>query len=242
MLADPVITRRNRRSDAGQPSSFRSAACSAWPFLADYYTEANAARVAVLRDGDAGPRALRGRAPLASREQAALPVTWNRSPPVVVQAVLATRGPFRPAPGVGLAGHLARELFATDDDGTLAGRQARDPAARTHDHHPKERQLRRKLREVSCAALANEISKQEISTLFGNTQFPGKRPPASPPRPETLRQGAIGRSGRTRRRSRRHSRRRRGEPSRRTWRRSGARLLGRIAPSRIPRGTRWKAA
>jgi penicillin-binding protein 1A len=104
-------------------------------------------------------------------------VTWEQIPPVVVEAVLAAEDDrFFQHPGVDWQG-IARAVFvaATTMQATQGGSTLTQQLVRT-TLITKEKQLRRKLREVFLAlSLENELSKQEIFTLFVNTQFLGQR-------------------------------------------------------------------
>jgi len=106
-----------------------------------------------------------------------VPVTWEQIPPVVVQAVLAAEDDrFFEHPGVDWQG-IARALVvaATTMEASQGGSTLTQQLVRT-TLITKEKQLRRKLREVFLAlSLENELSKQEIFTLFVNTQFLGQR-------------------------------------------------------------------
>ena len=151
-------------------------------FLATYYyLKPTLPDVAVLRD-------VRLQVPLRvySRdgkllaqigEQRRVPVTWDQIPEVVVQAVLAAEDDrFFSHPGVDWQG-IARALFvaATTMQATQGGSTLTQQLVRT-TLITKEKQLRRKLREVFLAlSLENELTKEEIFTLFVNTQFLGQR-------------------------------------------------------------------
>ena len=106
-----------------------------------------------------------------------MPVTWDEIPPVVVQAVLAAEDDrFFQHPGVDWQG-IVRAVFvaATTMQASQGGSTLTQQLVRT-TLITKEKQLRRKLREVYLALqLENELSKQEIFTLFVNTQFLGQR-------------------------------------------------------------------
>jgi penicillin-binding protein 1A len=151
-------------------------------FLATYYyLKPTLPDVAVLRD-------VRLQVPLRvySRdgkllaqigEQRRVPVTWEQIPEVVVHAVLAAEDDrFFQHPGVDWQG-IARAVFvaATTMQATQGGSTLTQQLVRT-TLITKEKQLRRKLREVFLAlSLENELSKEEIFTLFVNTQFLGQR-------------------------------------------------------------------
>ena len=151
-------------------------------FLATYYyLKPTLPDVAVLRD-------VRLQVPLRvySRdgkllaqigEQRRVPVTWDQIPPVVVHAVLAAEDDrFFQHPGVDWQG-IVRAVFvaATTMQASQGGSTLTQQLVRT-TLITKEKQLRRKLREVYLAlSLENELSKQEIFTLFVNTQFLGQR-------------------------------------------------------------------
>ncbi len=151
-------------------------------FLATYYyLKPTLPDVAVLRD-------VRLQVPLRvySRdgkllaqlgEQRRVPVTWEQIPEVVVQAVLAAEDDrFFQHPGVDWQGIVRAVLVAaTTMQATQGGSTLTQQLVRT-TLITKEKQLRRKLREVFLAlSLENELSKQEIFTLFVNTQFLGQR-------------------------------------------------------------------
>jgi len=151
-------------------------------FLATYYyLKPTLPDVAVLRD-------VRLQVPLRvySRdgkllaqigEQRRVPVTWEQIPPVVVHAVLAAEDDrFFQHPGIDWQG-IVRAVFvaATTMQASQGGSTLTQQLVRT-TLITKEKQLRRKLREVYLAlSLENELSKQEIFTLFVNTQFLGQR-------------------------------------------------------------------
>ena len=151
-------------------------------FLATYYyLKPTLPDVAVLRD-------VRLQVPLRvySRdgkllaqigEQRRVPVTWDQIPPVVVHAVLAAEDDrFFQHPGVDWQGIVRAVLVAaTTMQASQGGSTLTQQLVRT-TLITKEKQLRRKLREVFLAlSLENELSKQEIFTLFVNTQFLGQR-------------------------------------------------------------------
>ncbi len=110
-------------------------------------------------------------------EQRRVPVEWEEIPPVVVQAVLAAEDDrFFEHPGVDWQG-VARALVvaATTMELSQGGSTLTQQLVRT-TLITKEKQLRRKLREIFLAlSLENELGKQEIFTLFVNTQFLGQR-------------------------------------------------------------------
>jgi penicillin-binding protein 1A len=178
----PVITPLHRRLRIAATVIVSIAGLVALAFLATYYyLKPTLPDVAVLRD-------VRLQVPLRvySRdgkllaqigEQRRVPVTWEQIPPVVVEAVLAAEDDrFFQHPGVDWQG-IARAVFvaATTMQATQGGSTLTQQLVRT-TLITKEKQLRRKLREVFLAlSLENELSKQEIFTLFVNTQFLGQR-------------------------------------------------------------------
>ncbi len=178
----PVITPLHRRLRIAATVLVSIAGLLALAFLATYYyLKPTLPDVAVLRD-------VRLQVPLRvySRdgkllaqlgEQRRVPVTWEQIPPVVVEAVLAAEDDrFFQHPGVDWQG-IARAVFvaATTMQATQGGSTLTQQLVRT-TLITKEKQLRRKLREVFLAlSLENELSKQEIFTLFVNTQFLGQR-------------------------------------------------------------------
>jgi penicillin-binding protein 1A len=178
----PVITPLHRRLRIAATVLVSIAGLLALAFLATYYyLKPTLPDVAVLRD-------VRLQVPLRvySRdgkllaqlgEQRRVPVTWEEIPPVVVEAVLAAEDDrFFQHPGVDWQG-IARAVFvaATTMQATQGGSTLTQQLVRT-TLITKEKQLRRKLREVFLAlSLENELSKQEIFTLFVNTQFLGQR-------------------------------------------------------------------
>ena len=110
-------------------------------------------------------------------EQRRVPVTWEQIPAVVVQAVLAAEDDrFFEHPGVDWQGLLrAVAVAAVTMEVSQGGSTLTQQLVRT-TLITKEKQLRRKLREIFLAlSLENELSKQEIFTLFVNTQFLGQR-------------------------------------------------------------------
>jgi len=110
-------------------------------------------------------------------EQRRVPVTWEEIPPVVVHAVLAAEDDrFFQHPGVDWQGVLRAILVAaTTMEASQGGSTLTQQLVRT-TLITNEKQLRRKLREVFLSLqLENELSKQEIFTLFVNTQFLGQR-------------------------------------------------------------------
>lgn len=178
----PVITPLHRRLRIAATVVVSIAGLVALAFLATYYyLKPTLPDVAVLRD-------VRLQVPLRvySRdgkllaqlgEQRRVPVTWDEIPPVVVEAVLAAEDDrFFQHPGVDWQG-IVRAVFvaATTMQATQGGSTLTQQLVRT-TLITKEKQLRRKLREVFLAlSLENELSKQEIFTLFVNTQFLGQR-------------------------------------------------------------------
>jgi penicillin-binding protein 1A len=177
-----VITRLNRRLRIAATVIVSIAGLIGLAFLATYYyLKPTLPDVAVLRD-------VRLQVPLRvySRdgrllaqlgEQRRVPVTWEQIPPVVVQAVLAAEDDrFFQHPGVDWQG-VARALVvaAVTMELSQGGSTLTQQLVRT-TLITKEKQLRRKLREIFLAlSLENELSKQEIFTLFVNTQFLGQR-------------------------------------------------------------------
>ncbi len=177
-----MITPLNRRLRIAATVIVSIAGLVGLAFLATYYyLKPTLPDVAVLRD-------VRLQVPLRvySRdgkllaqlgEQRRVPVTWEQIPEVVVQAVLAAEDDrFFEHPGVDWQG-IARAVFvaATTMQATQGGSTLTQQLVRT-TLITKEKQLRRKLREVFLAlSLENELSKQEIFTLFVNTQFLGQR-------------------------------------------------------------------
>jgi penicillin-binding protein 1A len=177
-----VITPLNRRLRIAATIIVSIAGLVGLAFLATYYyLKPTLPDVAVLRD-------VRLQVPLRvfSRdgkllaqlgEQRRVPVTWEEIPEVVVQAVLAAEDDrFFQHPGVDWQG-IARAVLvaATTMELSQGGSTLTQQLVRT-TLITKEKQLRRKLREVFLAlSLENELSKQEIFTLFVNTQFLGQR-------------------------------------------------------------------
>jgi penicillin-binding protein 1A len=177
-----VVTPLNRRLRIAATVIVSLAGLVGLAFLATYYyLKPTLPDVAVLRD-------VRLQVPLRvySRdgkllaqigEQRRVPVTWAQIPPVVVQAVLAAEDDrFFQHPGVDWQG-IARALViaATTMEASQGGSTLTQQLVRT-TLITKEKQLRRKLREVFLAlSLENELSKEEIFTLFVNTQFLGQR-------------------------------------------------------------------
>jgi len=177
-----VITPLHRRLRIAATVIVSIAGLVGLAFLATYYyLKPTLPDVAVLRD-------VRLQVPLRvySRdgkllaqlgEQRRVPVTWEQIPEVVVQAVLAAEDDrFFEHPGVDWQG-IARAVLvaATTMQATQGGSTLTQQLVRT-TLITKEKQLRRKLREVFLAlSLENELSKQEIFTLFVNTQFLGQR-------------------------------------------------------------------
>jgi penicillin-binding protein 1A len=178
----PVITPLNRRLRIAATVLVAIAGLIGLAFLATfYYLKPTLPDVAVLRD-------VRLQVPLRvySRdgkllaqlgEQRRVPVTWEEIPEVVVHAVLAAEDDrFFEHPGVDWQG-ITRALLvaATTMELSQGGSTLTQQLVRT-TLISKEKQLRRKLREVFLAlSLENELSKQEIFTLFVNTQFLGQR-------------------------------------------------------------------
>jgi penicillin-binding protein 1A len=177
-----VVTPLNRRLRIAATVIVSLAGLVGLAFLATYYyLKPTLPDVAVLRD-------VRLQVPLRvySRdgkllaqigEQRRVPVTWAQIPPVVVQAVLAAEDDrFFQHPGVDWQG-IARALViaATTMEASQGGSTLTQQLVRT-TLITKEKQLRRKLREVFLAlSLENELTKEEIFTLFVNTQFLGQR-------------------------------------------------------------------
>jgi len=177
-----VITRLNRRLRIAATILVSLGGLIGLAFLSTYYyLKPTLPDVAVLRD-------VRLQVPLRvySRdglllaqigEQRRVPVTWEQIPPVVVQAVLAAEDDrFFEHPGVDWQGVLrAVVVAATTMELSQGGSTLTQQLVRT-TLITKERQLRRKLREIFLAlSLENELNKQEIFTLFVNTQFLGQR-------------------------------------------------------------------
>jgi penicillin-binding protein 1A len=177
-----VITRLNRRLRIAATVIVSIAGLIGLAFLATfYYLKPTLPDVAVLRD-------VRLQLPLRvySRdgrllaqigEQRRVPVTWEQIPPVMVQAVLAAEDDrFFEHPGVDWQGVLrALVVAAATMELSQGGSTLTQQLVRT-TLITKERQLRRKLREIFLAlALEHELTKQEIFTLFANTQFLGQR-------------------------------------------------------------------
>jgi penicillin-binding protein 1A len=177
-----VITRLNRRLRIAATVLVSIAGLVGLAFLATYYyLKPTLPDVAVLRD-------VRLQVPLRvySRdgkllaqlgEQRRVPVTWEQIPPVVVQAVLAAEDDrFFQHPGVDWQGVTrALVMAAVTMELSQGGSTLTQQLVRT-TLITKEKQLRRKLREIFLAlSLENELSKQEIFTLFVNTQFLGQR-------------------------------------------------------------------
>ncbi len=177
-----MITRLNRRLRIAATVIVSIAGLVGLAFLATYYyLKPTLPDVAVLRD-------VRLQVPLRvySRdgrllaqlgEQRRVPVTWEEIPPVVVQAVLAAEDDrFFQHPGVDWQGVTrAMVVAAVTMELSQGGSTLTQQLVRT-TLITKEKQLRRKLREIFLAlSLENELSKQEIFTLFVNTQFLGQR-------------------------------------------------------------------
>jgi penicillin-binding protein 1A len=110
-------------------------------------------------------------------EQRRVPVTWEEIPPVVVHAVLAAEDDrFFEHPGVDWQGMLRAVLVASFTmEASQGGSTLTQQLVRT-TLITNEKQLRRKLREIFLSLqLENELTKNEIFTLFVNTQFLGQR-------------------------------------------------------------------
>jgi penicillin-binding protein 1A len=177
-----VITPLHRRLRIAATVIVSIAGLVGLAFLATYYyLKPTLPDVAVLRD-------VRLQVPLRvySRdgkllaqlgEQRRVPVSWEEIPEVVVHAVLAAEDDrFFQHPGVDWQGITRAVLVAaTTMELSQGGSTLTQQLVRT-TLITKEKQLRRKLREVFLAlSLENELSKQEIFTLFVNTQFLGQR-------------------------------------------------------------------
>jgi penicillin-binding protein 1A len=177
-----VITPLNRRLRIAATVIVSIAGLVGLAFLATYYyLKPTLPDVAVLRD-------VRLQVPLRvySRdgkllaqigEQRRVPVTWEQIPKVVVQAVLAAEDDrFFEHPGVDWQGIVRAVLVAaTTMEASQGGSTLTQQLVRT-TLITKEKQLRRKLREVFLSlSLENELNKEEIFTLFVNTQFLGQR-------------------------------------------------------------------
>jgi penicillin-binding protein 1A len=177
-----VTTRLNRRLRIAATVIVSLAGVIGLAFLSTYYyLKPTLPDVAVLRD-------VRLQVPLRvySRdgrllaqigEQRRVPVTWEEIPDVVVHAVLAAEDDrFFEHPGVDWQGVLrALVVAAATMELSQGGSTLTQQLVRT-TLITKERQLRRKLREIFLAlSLENELTKQEIFTLFVNTQFLGQR-------------------------------------------------------------------
>ena len=177
-----MISRLNRRLRIAATVIVSLAGLIGLAFLSTYYyLKPTLPDVAVLRD-------VRLQVPLRvfSRDgrllaqigdQRRVPVTWDEIPPVVVQAVLAAEDDrFFEHPGVDWQGVVravmvaAVKMEATQGGSTLTQQLVRTLLI------TKEKQLRRKLREIYLAlSVENELTKKEILTLFINTQFLGQR-------------------------------------------------------------------
>ena len=110
-------------------------------------------------------------------EQRRVPVTFEEIPKVVMQAVLAAEDDrFFQHPGVDWQGVVRAVLIAAfTGEATQGGSTLTQQLVRT-TLITNERQLRRKLREIFLSLqLENELTKNEIFTLFVNTQFLGQR-------------------------------------------------------------------
>ena len=177
-----VKTRLNRRLRIAATAIVSLAGLVLLAFLATYYyLKPTLPDVALLRD-------VRLQVPLRvySRdghllgqigEQRRVPVTWEQIPPVVVQAVLAAEDDrFFEHPGIDWQGVLRAMLVAaTTMELSQGGSTLTQQLVRT-TLITNEKQLRRKLREIFLSLqLEHELSKQEILTLFVNTQFLGQR-------------------------------------------------------------------
>ena len=177
-----MISRLNRRLRIAATVIVSLAGLIGLAFLSTYYyLKPTLPDVAVLRD-------VRLQVPLRvfSRDgrllaqigdQRRVPVTWEEIPPVVVQAVLAAEDDrFFEHPGVDWQGVVRAVLVAAVKmEATQGGSTLTQQLVRT-TLITKERQLRRKLREIYLAlSLENELTKKEIFTLFVNTQFLGQR-------------------------------------------------------------------
>ena len=106
-----------------------------------------------------------------------VPVTWDEIPPLVIHAVLAAEDDrFFQHPGVDWQGVARAVLIAAfTGEATQGGSTLTQQLVRT-TLITNERKLRRKLREIFLSLqLENELNKQEIFTLFINTQFLGQR-------------------------------------------------------------------
>ncbi|HEU0225440.1 MAG TPA: PBP1A family penicillin-binding protein [Steroidobacteraceae bacterium] len=177
-----MTTRLNRRLLIAATVIVSLAGVVSLAFLSTYYyLKPTLPDVAVLRD-------VRLQVPLRvySRdgrllaqigEQRRVPVAWDEIPTVVVHAVLAAEDDrFFEHPGVDWQGVLrALAVTAATMEVSQGGSTLTQQLVRT-TLITKERQLRRKLREIFLAlSLENELTKQEIFTLFVNTQFLGQR-------------------------------------------------------------------
>ena len=177
-----MITPLNRRLRIAATVIVSIAGLIGLAFLATYYyLKPTLPDVAVLRDVRlAVPLRVYSRdGKLLAQlgEQRRVPVTWEQIPEVVVQAVLAAEDDrFFQHPGVDWQGIVRAVLVAaTTMQATQGGSTLTQQLVRT-TLITKEKQLRRKLREVFLAlSLENELTKQEILTLFVNTQFLGQR-------------------------------------------------------------------
>ena len=110
-------------------------------------------------------------------EQRRVPVRWDEIPQVVVHAVLAAEDDrFFEHPGVDWQGVARAALVAaTTLEASQGGSTLTQQLVRTV-LITREKQLRRKLREIFLSlALEDELDKQEIFTLFVNSQFLGQR-------------------------------------------------------------------
>ncbi len=179
----PVITRLNRRLRIAATVIVSLAGLIGLAFLSTYYyLKPTLPDVAVLRD-------VRLQVPLRvySRDgrllaqigdQRRVPVTWEEIPTIVVKAVLAAEDDrFFEHPGVDWQGVVrAVVVAAVTMEATQGGSTLTQQLVRTTLITKEKQQLRRKLREIFLAlSLENELTKQEIFTLFVNTQFLGQR-------------------------------------------------------------------
>ncbi|MGH8251020.1 MAG: penicillin-binding protein 1A [Steroidobacteraceae bacterium] len=177
-----MITRLNRRLRIAATVIVSLAGLILLAFLSTYYyLKPTLPDVAQLRDVRlAMPLRVYsrdGRLLAQIGEQRRVPVTWDQIPAVVVQAVLAAEDDrFFEHPGVDWQGVLrALVVAATTMDVSQGGSTLTQQLVRT-TLITKEKQLRRKLREMFLAlSLENELTKREIFTLFVNTQFLGQR-------------------------------------------------------------------
>ncbi len=177
-----MITRLNRRLRIVATIIVSLAGLILLAFLSTYYyLKPTLPDVAVLREVRlAVPLRVYsrdGRLLAQIGEQRRVPVTWEEIPAVVVQAVLAAEDDrFFQHPGVDWQGVLrAMVVAATTMELSQGGSTLTQQLVRT-TLITNEKQLRRKLREIFLSlSLENELTKQEIFTLFVNTQFLGQR-------------------------------------------------------------------